>query len=634
MRNVTAALNILVAARSSLPVSELAVAIRDEINELGATAHVVRDRPRSPETATLVVAPHEVFAKIPDSDSDSLVELLQRSILLVLAHPSTPEWEATLPFAAHAAALFHVSDAGVAAFKRMGRRVRRFPLGYHRSFDRWEECESERDVDVAFLGLISPRRERLLAELAHVLAPRSTRIYVPERAAEQEARILDFISGESKLKLLARTRTIVDLHADSDPAFGWLRAVQAICNGCVLVSETSSDCSPLQPDLHFVSAPLADLHRVLEDVLDRPEGIAKLRLEAYRFLRDELPLRNSLEPMLDLVDQLPRPSSRRRRPPRPTVTNPEVAPQAEPPFSDGQLDVLAEAVTKQSAVLKKLFLDLRLLRRQVAQMAYAISQPDSPIVETTRTPAAEASDVSELDVSVIVTVHNYARFVRAALESALASQGAAIELVVIDDSSTDGSAQTVRGFMNEHPDDPITFVEQRINTGVQRARNLACSIARAPLAFVLDADNLVFPDGIAKLRRALEEDPAAGYAYGLMERFGEDRSLGLMNTSAWDAGRLAEEHYIDAMALIRLEGWKDVGGYVTEQSLELGWEDYDLWLSFATAGMHGAFVREFVGRYRVHGVSSLMMTTLDTATLRAKLQERHAAFFAAADKRA
>lgn len=621
-------LNILVGARSSLPVSELTAAIRDEITELGAATHIVREHPRSPETPTLVVAPHEVFAEVPESDSERLVELLHRSILLVLAHPATAEWEATLPYAEHAAALFHVSDAGIAAFKRMGQRVRRFPLGYHRSFDRWEKRSDERDVDVAFLGLSSPRREKLLAELAGILAPRSTRIYLPERAAEQELRVLDFISGESKLELLARTRTIVDLHASSDPAFGWLQAMQAICSGCVLVSESSSDHSPLQPGVHFVDCTLADLGRTLEDVLDQPDRITALRLEAYRFLRDELPLRSSLEPMLDLVDRLPRSSSRRRRPPRPTTTVHEVAAQVGLSPSNGQIDVLVETVRTQSAVLKKLFLDLRMLRRQVAQLTHAINEPERPTVEATRTPAAAASDAATPDVSVVVTVHNYARFVRAALESALASRGVAVELVVIDDSSTDGSAEIVREFMSEHEDDAITFIEQRINTGVQRARNLAFSIARASLVFVLDADNIVFPDGIAKLHRALEEDPAAGYAYGLMERFGDDRSIGLLNTNAWDAGRLAEEHYIDAMALIRVDGWRQVGGYVTEQSLELGWEDYDLWLSFAMAGMHGAYVREFVGRYRVHGVSSLTVTTLDTLTLRAKLQERHAAFFA------
>ena len=58
----------------------------------------------------------------------------------------------------------------------------------------------------------------------------------------------------------------------------------------------------------------------------------------------------------------------------------------------------------------------------------------------------------------------------------------------------------------------------------------------------------------------------------------------------------------------------------------------DLWLSFAMAGMHGAYVREIVGRYRIHGVSSLTTTTLDTELLRRRLQERHAPFFAAASR--
>jgi hypothetical protein len=623
---VSGGLDILVAAGSSAPAAELAAAIRTEARGLGASADIVRELPRGTENATLLVAPDEALRRVEETEAERLDEFLSRSILLVLAHPSTAEWEATLPYAERAAALFHVSDAGIAAFKRMGRRVRRFPLGYHESFDRWQEREEERDVDVAFLGVASPRRERLLAELAGRLAARSTRIYFPDRPSDQERRLLDFVSGESKLELLARSRTILDLHSDNDPAFGWLRAVQAVCNGCLVVSETATDCSPLRPGEHLLTATADDLGPVLDEILEQHERLEKLRHDAYRFLRDELPLRSSVEPLLDVVDQLPR-ASRRSRASRPPATAP-APPPAAAQRSDDQVTALVDAVTKQSAVLKKLFVDLRLLRRQVAQLSHAIYDPERPVLETSRTPAADGPDSPVPDVSVLVTVYNYGRFVRGALESALASRGVSVELVVIDDASTDGSPQVVREFMNDHPEDAITFIEQRINTGVQRARNLAFSMVRAPFVFVLDADNMIFPDGIAKLRRALERDPGAGYAYGLMERFTEDRSLGVMNDSAWDAARLAEEHYIDAMALIRVAGWQQVGGYVTEQSLELGWEDYDLWLSFAMAGMHGAYVREFVGRYRLHGVSSLTVTTLDTEALRARLQERHAGFFA------
>lgn len=617
-------LDILVAARTSLPAAELATAIEAEIGELGGTAEIVAEPRRGGDAPTLVVAPHETFADVAEDDPSRLGDLLRGTVLLVLAHPGSAEWEETLPYAEHAAALFHVSDAGIAAFKRLGRRARRFPLGYHPSFDRWHERPDARDVDVAYLAVRSPRRDQRLAELAETLSSRAASIYLPDRVATQERRLRDFLAGDAKLELLARTKAVVDLHVETDRAFGWLRAVQAMCNGCVVVSEASADPSPLRASEHFVEAAPADLERALQDLLARPERMHELRVAAYRFLRDELPLRSSVEAMLSVVDALPR-VTRRWRAPRPVAVpeNP-LAPAA--PSAD--IDALVAAVTKQNAVLKKLFVDLRLLRRQVAQLTHRISDPDLPVLETTRTPAAEAPDARPPDVSVLISVHNYGRFVRGAMESALASRGVHVELVVIDDASTDGSPQVVHEFMSQHPDAPITFIEQRINTGVQRARNLAFTVARAPFVFVLDADNLIYPDGIAKLRRALEDDPGAGYAYGLMERFGETRSLGVMNTGAWDSARLAEDHYIDAMALVRVDGWQQVGGYVTEQSMELGWEDYDLWLSFAMAGMHGAYVREFVGRYRVHGVSSLTVTTLDTATLRARLQERHAAFFA------
>jgi glycosyltransferase involved in cell wall biosynthesis len=279
--------------------------------------------------------------------------------------------------------------------------------------------------------------------------------------------------------------------------------------------------------------------------------------------------------------------------------------------------------------LKKLFFDVRLLRRQVAHVEHAIEDPSAPLLEVSST---RAVDHVRPEVTVLVTVHNYVRFVAEAISSATASADVELELVVVDDASIDGSAAAVKQIMEDRPNVPITLLEQRINTGVQRARNLAFSHARAPFVFVLDADNVVYPYGIAKLRDALVRDPQAGFCYGLIERFDATRSVGLMGSEPWDPVLLSQRNYIDAMALVRVEAWKQVGGYVTDPLLELGWEDYDLWLSFAVAGFRGAHVREIIGRYRLHGVSSLTMTTLDTADLMERLRHRHAAFFASAAK--
>ncbi len=619
--------DILVGPGTSAPAAELANAIRGELEALGAQPRVVR-RPRDPSEGVplLVVAPHEVLPSLQAETREQFGWIVAQSLLLVLAHPSWPAWRTTLPYAEHAAALLHTSDAGVAAFKRLGRRVRRFPIGYHATFEATDAPAAGRDVDVAFVGVTSPLRLRELAEAAPVLAAHRTAIHLPDTSATPSVAVLDYLAAEERNALYARSSLALDLHRDDDSGFGWLRAVQAICNGAVVLAEEADDHLPLQPDRHFLQVRDGDLGASVESALADPARLEEIRTEADRFLRTELPLSSAVAAVADLADDV-RSARRRRRQPAP-ATRAEHAPAALE--TDPRIDELASMVTKQSAVLKKLFVDLRLLRRQLARLQHTIESPDEAVVEVTR--SAAARDGATPEVSVLVSVHNYERFVLDALGSALASDEVAVELVIVDDASTDTSVATIKEFMQERPDAAVTLVEQRINTGVQRARNHAFGHVRAPYVFVLDADNLVYPRGIAKLVRALESDERAGYAYGLLERFSGDRSIDLMNTHSWDAARLAEEHYIDAMALIRTDAWRTVGGYVTEQALELGWEDYDLWLSFAMAGMHGAYVREIVGRYRIHGVSSLTTTTLDTELLRRRLQERHAPFFAAASR--
>jgi GT2 family glycosyltransferase len=597
-----------------------------ELETLGARSRVVR-RPRDPAEGVplLVVAPHEVLPALHAEAREQFEWIVAQSLLLVLAHPGSPEWQATLPYAEHAGALLHVSDAGVAAFKRLGRRVRRFPLGHHASFEAAGPPPPVRDVDVAFVGVTSPRRLRVLAEAASVLAASTTEILLPDTSATSSGPVLDYLGAEERNALYARSSLVLDVQREDDHAFGWLRVVQAICNGAVVLAEDSDDHLPLQPGRHFLQVSDGDLGASVESALADPVRLDDLRAEAVQFLRTELPLATGVAGLADLADDLHSGRRRRRQPaPIPQVEQAPVARESDP-----RIDELTAMVAKQSAVLKKLFVDLRLLRRQLARMQHTIESPDEAVVEVTRSAAAQGGAP---EVSVLVSVHNYERFVLDALTSALASADVDVELVIVDDASTDTSVATIKGFMEERSDAAITLVEQRINTGVQRARNHAFGHVRAPYVFVLDADNLVYPRGIGKLVRALEADPRAGYAYGLLERFSGDRSIDLMNTHSWDAARLAEEHYIDAMALIRTDAWRSVGGYVTEQALELGWEDYDLWLSFAMAGMHGAYVREIVGRYRIHGVSSLTTTTLDTELLRRRLQERHAPFFAAASR--
>lgn len=615
------AFDIVLSAATSLPVVEAAQSIGRALLARGCTVRVIEDRlpPIRTNRVTLILAPHEVYPHL-GATSDELDKSLVHTILICTERPSAFGWDRWLRLATRAKAVFDISDAGVTAFAAGGLEVRRFRIGYEPGIDRSRGGIETRPLDVVFMGASTPRRQRLIAAAAQHLSRRDVQLRITEGVASRANSVDGFVSGETKYSLLAGAKIALNLHPADDPLFEWLRAREALANGCLLVSELSSGATPLDPGSHFVSVNHSHLGATLDRLLDEPSRLEEIRASGATFFREHVRLVDAVESILEAAS-----SPAARRLPSPRLVEPVEAGAPSDPDDPPVIDAVHEEIVRQNAVLKRLFVEIRGLRREVAHVRHSVEDPGTPLVRTTVTPGWEASGPAE--VSVIVTLYNYGRFVREAIESALASEDVAVEVIVIDDRSADDGPSVVHDLMRDRPDAAIRFLEQRVNTGVQRARNLAFEEARAPYAFVLDADNIAYPRGLAKLRDHLASDPEAAFAYGMIERFNEDESLGIMGLEGWDERRLARSHYIDAMALIQVKAWLEVGGYVTDPALELGWEDYDLWLNFASHGYRGVHVREIVGRYRVHGVSSLAITTLDTEDLIGRLHARHARFF-------
>jgi hypothetical protein len=143
------------------------------------------------------------------------------------------------------------------------------------------------------------------------------------------------------------------------------------------------------------------------------------------------------------------------------------------------------------------------------------------------------------------------------------------------------------------------------------------------LLFILDADNVLYPHAIGRLVEALDHDPEAALAYGILERFDSGGSSDLMNWLPWSKERFSRGNYIDATALIRRDGFERVGGYTTDERL-YGWEDFALWCAFVDAGLYGVHVPEILVRYRTGRVSMIDFTNIDTSDAWSALLERHA----------
>lgn len=217
-------------------------------------------------------------------------------------------------------------------------------------------------------------------------------------------------------------------------------------------------------------------------------------------------------------------------------------------------------------------------------------------------------------VSVLITLYNYAAYIETCLDSVRASKRESlpgdIEVIVVDDASTDGSVQAVESYMATR-NLPIRLIKNEVNRGLADTRNIGLRAAAAPFVFILDADNVIRPECLAAHYHALAEADCA-VAYGHINRFDHHtrKSLGLMSHHPWQVRELVLRPYIDAMAMVKKDAVLRVGGFSTEYGawLPQGWEDYDLWLKLAQAGYSGVMIPQVLSDYRVHDASMLQKT--------------------------
>ena len=109
-------------------------------------------------------------------------------------------------------------------------------------------------------------------------------------------------------------------------------------------------------------------------------------------------------------------------------------------------------------------------------------------------------------ISVVMPCHNAASYVEEAVASVLGQSYSRVELVVVDDGSTDGSTEILQRLAAEHPE-RITLIFQN-REGPFAARNRALAHANGNYIAFLDADDTWEPDALNRLHDALETQPA------------------------------------------------------------------------------------------------------------------------------
>lgn len=192
-------------------------------------------------------------------------------------------------------------------------------------------------------------------------------------------------------------------------------------------------------------------------------------------------------------------------------------------------------------------------------------------------------------ISVIIPCYNLGYLLAETVNSVLKSDYNLIEIIIIDDGSTDDSLKVAKELSEKHAN---VFCYSQKNQGPSVARNKAISFAKGFYILPLDADDLISANYISEAIKVLEKKPNVKVVYCNAEKFGEKEGFWELDT--FKVSLLARKNMIFASAIYRKSDWEKCGGYAEE--MIWGSEDWEFWISMLKNG--GAVEKlPFVGFY-------------------------------------
>jgi len=204
-------------------------------------------------------------------------------------------------------------------------------------------------------------------------------------------------------------------------------------------------------------------------------------------------------------------------------------------------------------------------------------------------------------VSIVIPCFNHGEFLPEAVASVTNIKRNDIELIVVDDGSTD---ERTRKEMEALIAQGIKVVRQE-NKGLAAARNAGIGVAHGEYILPLDADNRLRSGYIEHGIRILDANPQVGVVYGDAEYIGT--RTGRWHVGPFQRDRLMQLNYIDACAVYRRSIWEQNRGYDGTMPVQ-GYEDWDFWLATLERGWQFAYVPEVLFDYRVAEQSMITRT--------------------------
>jgi glycogen synthase len=197
-------------------------------------------------------------------------------------------------------------------------------------------------------------------------------------------------------------------------------------------------------------------------------------------------------------------------------------------------------------------------------------------------------------LSVVIPFYNLGLFLKETLDSVLASTYRPLEILIVDDGSTEAASLSVLDSISELHNNHVRVIHTP-NQGLASTRNTGAREAHGEFLAFVDSDDLVHPDFFSRAVRVLQSYDNVGFVYSWAQYFGN--STDWWPTWNTEFPYLLGHNMLVPLVTIRRSAFLQHGCNRTE--LEFGLEDWDAWIRLTAAGYLGVSLPHLLVKYRV-----------------------------------
>jgi glycosyltransferase involved in cell wall biosynthesis len=197
-------------------------------------------------------------------------------------------------------------------------------------------------------------------------------------------------------------------------------------------------------------------------------------------------------------------------------------------------------------------------------------------------------------VSIVIPLYNAEKYIEETLKSAISQTYKDIEIICVDDCSTDNSAKIIKKYVKKHPK-KVFYFKLNKNTGSPVVpKNEAILKAKGEFILPLDADDLIDKEYVKKAMNVFKSNKDISVVYCKTKLFGlinEDS-----NIKPYCPKKMLVKNFVMNSGLFKKADWKRYNGY--NINMQNGLEDWDFWLNFTDDKKIFSRIEEYLFYYR------------------------------------